>query len=158
MKGDYKFVVLHSLIGGEFTRGQVVPEDKLGDSIQRFLDLKAIRLATDAEAECERVDIDPARPNPSAQQKIADKHAEVERLESRVKEQNAQIADMTAQLESAKTPSATPPKPDPEIERLQALVKELEAVNKLLATPGVPPAAAPPAAEDKAATPKGAKK
>jgi hypothetical protein len=102
---ETKYVVLHSLIGGEYHRGQVVAGSQLQGATQRFLDLKAVREATEAEALCDVVDVDATRPRASVQQLMAEQEQENKRLQERVTAQNQQIADLQVQLAKATKPS-----------------------------------------------------
>jgi len=133
--GTGKYVVLHSLIGGGHTRGQVVSGEQLEGNAQRFLDLKAIRPATPAEAVCETVDIETQRPNLSAQQQISDKDVEIRRLQARVDEQNAQLAEHQAPKAPSKADGKQLADKDAKIAELQERIETMHAEFQAASAP-----------------------
>lgn len=78
-----KYVVLHSLIPGGFTRGAVVAAKDLGSDLGRCLDLGAVRKATRAEAGAESVTFAAMPEAHTLEGAIATKDEEIARLKER---------------------------------------------------------------------------
>lgn len=93
-----KYVVLHGLIPGGFTRGQVVRGSDLGDHLGRCLDLGAVRKATAAEAGESAVTFAEQPQAHTLEAIAADKDAEIARLKERVASLAGELTAATSLL------------------------------------------------------------
>jgi hypothetical protein len=90
-----KYVVVHSSLGTGHTRGQVVEDKALGEGLQRFLDLGAVREATGEEAKHEQVTLEEPSGGvrqASHEQQMAQVAADRDLLRARVQQLEAELS------------------------------------------------------------------